>query len=81
MRGYWVNFSILLFHTPVAQLEEAAVSKPVNVRVQIPPGGATRSRILQVSESSKGLCQACSHFSHASSAMMRCESGDESLRK
>lgn len=27
--------------TPVAQSEEAAVSKPVNVRVQIPPGGPT----------------------------------------
>ncbi len=37
MRGYWVSFSILLLHTPVAQLEEAAVSKTVNVRVQILP--------------------------------------------
>ncbi len=38
MRGYWVILSILLFHTPVAQRVEAAVSKTVNVRVQILPG-------------------------------------------
>ena len=42
MRGYWINFSILLFHTPVAQRSEAAVSKPVNVWVS-PNGDATRT--------------------------------------
>lgn len=44
-RGSWeVNSRLgqspvfLPFLTPVAQSEEAAVSKPVNVQVQIPPG-------------------------------------------
>lgn len=44
-RGSWeVNSRLgqspvfLPFLTPVAQSEEAAVSKPVNVRVQLPPG-------------------------------------------
>ena len=85
-RGNWeVNSRLgkspvfLPFLTPVAQSEEAAVSKPVNVRVRLPPGVPNHAAVAQPEEVLVLETRGCGFDSHQQYQASGCNSVVRSL--
>ncbi|GEM_PF-2390021 len=65
MRCIWVTLSSLLFHTPVAQLVEAAVSNTVHVSVQVRLGVPTSGMSCSGQKPWFGTKESCVPFGNA----------------